>query len=120
MSRGMGLFMDVGTKEGRDRDAAVSLLFFFPPRRRGSSLPARLTTSRVLNKRHLRDPSPPPPMEKAVLGARTRYLLMRRNLSDIKRSVRQRYHYYKKLNKIIATNSASLLDAALQIFLYCL
>ncbi|PBK90509.1 hypothetical protein ARMGADRAFT_299280 [Armillaria gallica] len=37
MSRGMGLSMDVGTKEDRDRDAVVSFLFFFPPRRRGSS-----------------------------------------------------------------------------------
>ncbi len=62
-------------------------------------------------------------MEKAVLRARTRYLPMRRNLahgpSDIKRSVRHRYHYYKKLNKMIATNSASLLDVLTRIFLCC-
>ncbi len=116
MSRGMGLIMDVGTKEDCDRDAVVSLLFLLSTTTTGLKPPCPYYhVKNVLNKRHLRGLPPPLPMEKAVLGARTRYLPMRRNLahgaSDIKRSVRRHYHYYKKLNKI-ATNSASSLDVA--------
>ncbi len=107
--------MDVGTKEGRDRDVA-SLLPIFPPRQQGSRLPASdsYRAENVLNKHYLRGLLPPPPMGMAVLGMRTRYLPMRRNLAHgpIKTSVRHRYHYYEKLNKIIATNSASPLDVA--------
>ncbi len=73
MSRGKGSFMDVETKEG-GRDVTS---YGHPP----SLLPTTttdITTSNsyrvknILNKRHLRGPSLPT-MEKAALGARSRY-----------------------------------------------
>ncbi len=105
-----------GRQEDCDRDAVVSLLFLLSTTTTGLKPPCPYYhVKNVLNKRHLRGLPPPLPMEKAVLGARTRYLPMRRNLahgaSDIKRSVRRHYHYYKKLNKI-ATNSAFIADVA--------
>ncbi|KAK0435564.1 hypothetical protein EV421DRAFT_1740215 [Armillaria borealis] len=74
MPRGIRLFMDIGTKDGRDRDAYGSRLPAFLPSTTTTEIIASNSyhAENDLNKHYLRRPLLPP-MEKAALGARTRY-----------------------------------------------